>query len=57
MDPAALTRSLTHIQANLDGDLSLAALAAVAGCSPLYWPRVPRAPASTAAPSALRRPG
>lgn len=39
MDPAALTRSLTHIQANLDGDLSLEALAAVAGCSPPYFAR------------------
>lgn len=39
MDPAALTQSLTHIQANLDGDLSLEALAAVAGCSPPYFAR------------------
>ncbi|MBK8915647.1 MAG: AraC family transcriptional regulator [Phycisphaerales bacterium] len=39
MDPAALSRLLTHIQANLDGDLSLQALAAVAGCSPPYFSR------------------
>ncbi|MGH7133364.1 MAG: AraC family transcriptional regulator [Phycisphaerales bacterium] len=39
MDPAALTRSLTYIQANLDGNLSLEALAAVAGCSPPYFAR------------------
>jgi AraC family transcriptional regulator len=39
MDPAALTRSLTYIQANLDGDLSLEALAAVAGCSSPYFAR------------------
>ena len=39
MDPAALTRSLTHIQANLDGDVSLEALAAVAGCSPPWFAR------------------
>jgi AraC family transcriptional regulator len=39
MDPAALTRSLTYIQANLDGDLSLQALAAVAGCSAPYFAR------------------
>lgn len=39
MDPAALTRALTYIQANLDGDLSLEALAAVAGCSPPYFAR------------------
>ncbi|MCK6484451.1 MAG: AraC family transcriptional regulator [Phycisphaerae bacterium] len=39
MDPAALTRSLTYIQAHLDGDLSLEALAAVAGCSSPYFAR------------------
>ncbi len=39
MDPAALTRTLTHIQANLDGDLSLVALAGVADCSPPYFAR------------------
>ncbi len=39
MDPAALTRSLTYIQANLDGDLSLESLAAVAGCSSAYFAR------------------
>lgn len=39
MDPAALTRSLTYIQATLDGDLSLEALAAVAGCSSPYFAR------------------
>jgi AraC family transcriptional regulator len=39
MDPAALTRSLTYIQANLDQDLSLEALAAVAGCSAPYFAR------------------
>lgn len=39
MDPAALTRSLTYIQANLDGDLSLEALATVAGCSSPYFAR------------------
>ncbi len=39
MDPAALTRSLTYIQANLDGDVSLEALAAVASCSSPYFAR------------------
>lgn len=39
MSPTALTNSLTHIQANLDGDLSLEALAAVAGCSAPYFAR------------------
>lgn len=39
MDPAVLTRSLTYIQANLDGDLSLNALAAVASCSLPYFAR------------------
>ena len=39
MDPAALTRSLTYIQANLDGDLSLETLAQVTGCSPPYFAR------------------
>jgi AraC family transcriptional regulator len=42
MDAAALTRSLTYIQANLDGDLSLEALAAAAvrgGCSSPYFAR------------------
>lgn len=39
MDPDALTRTLTHIQANLDRDLSLRSLAAVAGCSPPYFAR------------------
>jgi AraC family transcriptional regulator len=39
MDPTALIRSLTHIEANLDGDLSLKALAEVAGCSPPYFAR------------------
>jgi hypothetical protein len=34
MDQAALTRSLTYAQANLDGDVSLGALAAAANCSP-----------------------
>lgn len=39
MDPAALTRCLTYVQANLDGDVSLGALAAVAGCSTPYFAR------------------
>ncbi len=39
MDSAALTRSLTYIQANLDGDVSLEALAAVASCSAPYFAR------------------
>lgn len=39
MDAAALTRALTYIQANLDGDLPLEALAEVAGCSPPYFAR------------------
>lgn len=39
MDSAALTRTLTHIQAHLDGNLSLEALSAVAGCSPPYFAR------------------
>lgn len=39
MDAAALTRSLTYIQANLDGDVSLAALATVASCSTPYFAR------------------
>lgn len=39
MDAAALTRSLTYIQANLDGDVSLEALAAVANCSAPYFAR------------------
>lgn len=39
MDHAALTQALTHIQAHLDGDLSLNALAASAGCSPPYFAR------------------
>src|SRR5262245_15713431 len=39
MDRAALTRSLTYIQANLDGDVSLDALAVVANCSPPYFSR------------------
>lgn len=39
MDTADLTRSLTYIQANLDGNLSLEALAAVAGCSPPWFAR------------------
>jgi len=39
MDPVALIRSLTHIEANLDGDLSLEALASVAGCSSPYFAR------------------
>ena len=39
MDAADLTRSLTYIQANLDGNLSLEALAAVAGCSPPWFAR------------------
>lgn len=39
MDPGALTRSLTYIQSHLDGDLSLEALGAVAGCSPPYFAR------------------
>jgi AraC family transcriptional regulator len=39
MDPAALTRALTYIQANLDGDLSLEALSEIAGCSPPYFAR------------------
>lgn len=39
MDAAALTRSLTYIQAQLDGDVSLKSLAAVAGCSPPYFAR------------------
>ena len=36
MDRAALTRTLTYVQANLDGDVSLDALAAAAFCSPPY---------------------
>ncbi len=39
MDAANLTQTLTYIQAHLDGDLSLEALAAVAGCSPPYFAR------------------
>jgi AraC family transcriptional regulator len=39
MDAAALARSLTYIQAHLDGDLSLEALARVAGCSAPYFAR------------------
>ncbi len=39
MDQAALTRSLTYAQANLDGDISLSALAAAANCSPPYFSR------------------
>lgn len=39
MDPDTVTRCLTHIQAHLDGDLSLKALSAVAGCSPPYFAR------------------
>lgn len=39
MDSAALIRSLTYIQAHLDGDVSLEALAAVAGCSSPYFAR------------------
>lgn len=39
MDRAALTRALIHIQANLEGDLSLEALSAIAGCSPPYFAR------------------
>lgn len=39
MDRAALTRSLTYIEANLDGDVSLDTLAAVAGCSSPYFAR------------------
>ena len=39
MDRAALTRSLTYIQANLGGDVSLAALAEVANCSSAYFSR------------------
>lgn len=39
MDHASLTHALTHIQAHLDGDLSLNALANVAGCSPPYFAR------------------
>ncbi|GJQ30053.1 MAG: hypothetical protein HBSAPP03_19370 [Phycisphaerae bacterium] len=39
MDHASLTQALTHIQAHLDGDLSLNALATVAGCSPPYFAR------------------
>lgn len=39
MDQAALTRSLTYAQANLDGDVSLGALAAAANCSPPYFSR------------------
>ncbi|HRK31066.1 MAG TPA: AraC family transcriptional regulator [Tepidisphaeraceae bacterium] len=39
MPPTALATILTHIQANLDGDLSLEALAGVAGCSAAYFAR------------------
>lgn len=39
MDQASLARSLAHIQANLDGDLSLNALSSIAGCSPPYFAR------------------
>ncbi len=39
MDRAALTRALTYTQANLDGDLSLTALAMAANCSPPYFLR------------------
>lgn len=39
MDRAALTRSVTYAQASLDGDVSLAALAAAANCSPPYFSR------------------
>lgn len=39
MDSAALTQSLTYIQANLQGDVSLKVLGAVAGCSPPYFAR------------------
>jgi AraC family transcriptional regulator len=39
MDSAALTRSLTYIQADLDGDVSLEAVAAVASCSSPYFAR------------------
>jgi AraC family transcriptional regulator len=39
MDQAALTRSLTYAQANLDGDVSLDALAAAANCSSPYFSR------------------
>lgn len=39
MDQAALTRSLTYAQVNLDGDVSLDALAAAAKCSAPYFSR------------------
>ena len=39
MDRAALTRALTFVQANLDSDLSLAAVAGVANCTPPYFAR------------------
>jgi AraC family transcriptional regulator len=39
MDRAALTRALTYAQANLDGDVSLIALAKAANCSPPYFNR------------------
>jgi AraC family transcriptional regulator len=39
MDRAALTRALTYVQANLDGDVSLDALSAAANCSPPYFSR------------------
>jgi AraC family transcriptional regulator len=39
MDRAALTRALTFVQANLDGDVSLRALAVAANCSPPYFNR------------------
>lgn len=39
MDSASLTRCLTHIQAHLDGDLTLEKLAEIAGCSPPYFSR------------------
>lgn len=39
MNHAALAQCLTHIQAHLDGDLSLNALAAIAGCSSPFFAR------------------
>lgn len=39
MNHAALAQCLTHIQAHLDGDLSLKKLAAIAGCSSPFFTR------------------
>ncbi len=39
MDRAAMTRALTYVQGNLDGDISLRSLAIAANCSPPYFNR------------------